>query len=92
MAPTSTFITTSSRSVNLKTDVVTAESFRLMFGLKAVDRDEVGLATGLIVQFERSARYRFVSSEKERRQGSSEASKKGRILEVWICRTAEVVG
>ena len=42
----------------------------------------VGLATGLIVQFECDARYRLVSSTRKQKEGSSEASKKGRILEV----------
>lgn len=41
---------------------------------------EIGLVVGPIVQFDCSARYHLVSSERERKEGNSDASKKGRIM------------
>jgi hypothetical protein len=86
----SAFIATSSiKAVNLNTGVAIAESLRSRSGLKLVVRIEIGLATDIIVQFEYSAWYCFVSSEEERNEGISEASKKGRILEGRASRFEE---
>ena len=43
------------------------------------------------MQFECSARYRLMSSERDRNEGSSEASKQGRILEARTLRISDVM-
>lgn len=68
-----------------RTGVVTAESFRWMWGIEPMVGVvvETGLATGLrllSVQFRRNIRYELDSFEK-RKEGNSVASKKGRILQ-----------
>jgi hypothetical protein len=101
LSPASALIVKSAiGAVILNTGVVTAESVRSICGLSPVMRIEVrlatglavGLATGLIVQFECVARYRLVSSTRKQKEGSSEASKKGRILEVRASSIFEEMG
>ena len=77
-----------------------AESSRLRSGLEHVARIEtwlatslaMGLATGLMVQFDYSALYRLVSSENHRNEGLSKASKKGRILKTRVSRLSKGIG
>ena len=73
---------------NFNVGVATAELWHSRSGFETVVRIErrlvtgfeIGLVVGPIVQFDCSARYHLVSSERERKEGNSDASKKGRIM------------